>query len=363
MLLSQAPGVGGGERVVIPALARASSLEVVLAGHAPVCRMAEEAGLQTVELELPFAHRLTHLGVVAGGSLKVARLARRLGAHLVYANGTRAMPYAAGARALGGPRFVAHHHGLFTTGPFRALVFGVERLAEAIVVPSRAVAAPFPGRHKVRVIPNGIDLEHFRPTDDPAGPRRALGLEEDALVVGTVTRADPRKGMETFVRTATRIAAETSGVRFLIGGGATFPHEQEAYERTRRGAVSALGERVVLTGRLDDPLPAFQAMDVFVHVGDPEGFSLTTLEALACAVPVVAYRWGGVAEILEHGRTGLLVDPGDEGAAAEAVRRLAGDSELRRNLGRRGREVCEERYGIERFSRELGDLLLSVIGT
>lgn len=360
LLVSQAPGLGGGERVVIPALARAPGLEVTVAGYEPVCRFAEEAGLSSVALELPWVRRWIDLPALSVGSLRLRGLARRHEADVLYANGTRAISYGVGARALGGPPLIAHHHGLLTTGPVRALVSGLERWAGAIVVPSRASAEPFRNPAKMRIVPTGIDLARFRPALERGPARRALSLPEEAPVVGTVSRADPRKGMGAFLRVTAIVARARPEARFLLVGGATFPHEEPHYERIHRDAAALLDDRVVLTGRMEDPLTAFHAMDVFLHLSEPEGLPTAVIEAMACGLPVVAYAWGGAVELVEHEVTGLLAAPGDEEAAAGAVLRILADGQFARAAGEAGRERCAERYGIERFAGDLAAIVMSV---
>jgi glycosyltransferase involved in cell wall biosynthesis len=360
MLLSQAPGVGGGERVVLSALARSPNLEVTVVGYEPVCRFAEEIGLPAIRLELPRAHRLSHGVRLAGASPRIAAIARRVEAEVLYANGSRAMPYGIGVRLVSSLPLVVHHHGLFTDGPVRSLVWALERWAQAIIVPSEASAAPFSPSGKLHVLPNGIDLLHFRPPEDRKAAKRRLGLPERAPVVGTVTRSDPRKGMDAFVRVAERISRTLPEARFLLAGGATFPHETDHYRRFSQSAVRALGDRIVVTGLLEDPRPAFHATDVFLHLSDSEGLPTTAIEAMACGVPLVAYRWGGVTEIVEDGSSGLLVTPGNEAEAAEAASSFLADEDLRLLVGLRGRARCLARFDIDRFVEDLTAIVFSV---
>lgn len=361
LFLSQAPGVGGGERATLPALAWLPDLDVTVVAPEPVCLFAEKHGLRAIRLELPRAHKLTHLPMMGWRSRRILQIARGQDAALVYANGTRALPYAVGARLLGGPPLLAHHHGLLTTGPVRLLLFGLKWWADAIVVPSNASASPLRPKSKVHVIPNGIDLGHFRPAHDRAGAKEALGLPRESWVVGMVGRANPGRGMAPFIDLVRRLVTSHPAVRFVLAGGAAFPHEREHYELISRHA-SEIGDRLVLTGHLQDPLPAYHAIDVFVHLADPEGFGLTVVEAMACGIPVVAYRWGGVAEILEDGASGFLVEPGSLKAAAQAVEHLLVDEKERHAIGERGRAVCEERYGLERYARTIASLIREVAG-
>lgn len=359
LFLSLAPGVGGGERAVLPALAGLDEIDLVVAGPEPVCRYAASLGARAIPLEFPHAYRLVGLPTAALRSRRIVQLARQEQAQILYANGTRAMSYATIARVLGGPPLIAHHHGIFSWGPWRSLVFGLKRWADAIVVPSRVAGSPFRSSRKLHVIPNGVDLSHFGPPRDRRSVREQFGLPSEGAVVGMVGRATPGRGMAPFVGLARLLAPMMPDVSFLLAGGAAFPDERMDYEHLERQAAE-VGQRMVLTGYLNDPLSAYQAMDVFVHLADPEGFGLSVVEAMSCGLPVVAYDWGGVAEIVDKASTGLLVEPGNLEAAAEAVKYLLVDEETRRSMGSRARAVCEERYGVERFSGQISSVIAAV---
>jgi glycosyltransferase involved in cell wall biosynthesis len=357
LFFSQAPGVGGGERVALSGLAAVDDVDVVVAGPTPVTRYARELGFESRDFDLPRAHKPVHALRALTGSARVRRLAHELRANVLYANGTRAIPYALGARALGGPPVVFHHHGLLTTGAVRTLARAVDRFADIVVVPSRASAEPFRRADKIRLVPNGIDLARFHPPAERPEAKRRWGLDPSALVVGTVTRPDPTKGMGRFLDLVERVAGEQPRTRFLLAGGPVFPHEREPYRRIVERAAR-LGPEVVTTGPLSDPVAAYQAMDVFVHLAEPEGFGLTVVEAMACGVSVVAYRWGGVGEILDGLPT--LVPPHDLDAAAGAVMRLSSDGDHRTAAAAGGRARCEERYGLEKMVSRLAAVLEEV---
>lgn len=345
--------------MALSALARTSGVEFTVAARPDVCAYAAELGFAVHRLELARAHRLAHAPRVAPGSLRVRLLARHLGSDVLYANGTRAIPYALGARALGGPPLLFHHHGVLTTGPVWALVRAVDRWADAIVVPSWESGRPFRRTDKVRLVANGVDLDHFRPPTERAGAKVMLGLPPSAFVVGTVTRPDPRKGMEAFCDLVERLTGDPLEARFLLVGGPVFPHEDEPYRRV----VDRVRSRrldVVVTGRMADTLLAYQAMDVFVHLGEPEGFGLAAVEAMACGVPVVTYAAGGVEEAVEG--VALLVEPDDIAGAARAVVRLATDGTLRGKLAADGRVRCEERFGLQAMAGALGEVIGSLVG-
>ncbi len=353
--LSQAPGVSGGERVALQALARIPDIEVVVSGPGPVCRFAEDLGFESIVFEKKRSHRLTHAARVVNGGLRVRRLVRSFDSDLLYANGTRAIPYSVIDRALGGPPLLFHHHGLLTGGPVRTLVRASDRWVDSYVVPSEICAEPFRRKDKINVVANGVDLNHFSPAIDRARAKRELGIPPDVPVVGTVTRPNPTKGMGAFLELAERLR-ETEAW-FLLAGGPAFPHEVPHYQQIRDRAA-ALGNRVVLTGKLEDPRRAYWAMDVFVHLGEPEVQPLAMIEAMSSALPVVGYGWGGLPLML--GDDALLVKPHIEDAA-DAVQELISNTSLAADLSARVRDRCEASYSIDRTAESLGAVLRATI--
>jgi mannosyltransferase len=287
----------------------------------------------------------------------VRRLALELGSDLLYANGTRAIPYALGAAALGCRPLLFHHHGVLERGPIRLLTRAAGLLADAIVTPSRIAAMPFRTSGRVHLVANGVDLARFRPSPERAG-RAGLGVPGSAAVVGTLTRPDRPKGMNDFLALARNVGASLPDAHFVLAGGPVFPHEKAQYAEVVQRATS-LGERVTVTGHVDDPASVYNALDVFVHLGGPEGFGLTVLESLACGVPVVAYDWGAVPEVFAGLVT--LVPPTDVQAAASAVTHLLADRTLREDYANRGRQAAEQHFGIDAATAQLRAVIESVV--
>jgi glycosyltransferase involved in cell wall biosynthesis len=256
---------------------------------------------------------------------------------------------------------LVHHHGQLGSGAARPYIAGVRRFADALVVESAWSARPFRSPKQMTIVPNGVDLDRFRPEDDKAGAKQRFGLPGSCPVIGMLARAHPTKGAGAFLELASRIRNARPNARFLLAGGPTFPGEVGAFADIARHA-SNLGEAVTLTGYLDDPRPAYGAMDVFLHLAQPEGLSMTLLEAWASGLPVVAYAWGAVGEAIEHGRTGVLVEPNDVPAVADAVLALINDADERARLGANGHAVCAERYSLAATSRALTTIIQRLAG-
>jgi glycosyltransferase involved in cell wall biosynthesis len=202
---------------------------------------------------------------------------------------------------------------------------------------------------KVVCIPNGIDTDRFRP--DPAtraALRSELGVAEDTLLLGAAGHFRPEKGIDVVIRgfhqLAQRVGADRT--RLLVLGEGT-PAEWALITELARSGPG----KVELLGFRRDPERWFAALDVFVHMPRLEAFGLVAAEALASGLPVVAAHVGGLPEIVQDGRTGLLVPPEAPEALADALGRLLADPLLRQRLAQQARPSAVAAFGMERFAR------------
>jgi glycosyltransferase involved in cell wall biosynthesis len=207
-------------------------------------------------------------------------------------------------------------------------------------------ASGFP-RRRVGVIYNGI--EPGEPPDGAArtSARQMLGLDADALVVGTVARLDPVKDLGTLVTGFASLAREdTSAALVIVGDGPQRPVVEQA-------AVSlGIESRLRMTGARRDARALLPAFDVFVNTSTSEGVSLTILEAMAAALPVVATRVGGTPEVVVDGETGLLVPARSPESLARALAQLACAPARRAQFGRAGRRRLDDQFTLERMVSE-----------
>lgn len=185
------------------------------------------------------------------------------------------------------------------------------------------------------VIHNGIDLARFHTPAEKADAcrirsRAALGLEPDAFWFGFLGRFTPQKGADILLQ-----AMGDPGLTeaCLVLGG--YGEEEEALREQATGL--GLAERIRFAGYQANPADFFRACDAVVMPSRWEGFGLVAVEALAAGCPLVATRVDALPEILDEGKTALLVVPEDPDSLAEAMRRVLGDAELRARLSCAGR--------------------------
>jgi glycosyltransferase involved in cell wall biosynthesis len=191
---------------------------------------------------------------------------------------------------------------------------------------------------RVTVVPLGIDLSRFRPTETDTGNLRGrLGLKEHfvLLYVGFCT---PRKGLDYLAQAMPLLPAD---VRLLLVG-----HWEESYRAKFYRALGRATDRVVELGYVpDEELPRYYALaDLFVFPTLLEGFGLPLAEALACGTPVITTSAGASPEVAGPG--GRIVPPRNPAALANAINELLDDADLRHRLGRAGRE-----WALSRFDR------------
>jgi glycosyltransferase involved in cell wall biosynthesis len=175
------------------------------------------------------------------------------------------------------------------------------------------------------VVLQGIELEHVRAQRaERAAVRAELRLDPDALVVGTVANLRAQKAYPDLLEAALEVVERLPQVRFLAVGQGPL----EAEIRSLHDQLG-LGDRLLLLGHRPDAVRVMAACDVFVLASLYEGLGVAVMEALALGLPVVATAVGGVPEVVEHGREGLLVPPGRPHELAAALVTLLTDSEGR----------------------------------
>ncbi len=265
----------------------------------------------------------------------LVRLARGVTAHgPAVANVVAVVP---GASRLEGGGVAALAVRRFVDAATRARVDRFIAVSEAVAVRLLADGAD-PTR--VAVVLNGVD---FAALDEAAARQDGVPPLGEGRVVACIARLEPVKGVEHFVRAA----ALVDGATFVVAGTGSLEARLREIALAQRG-----GSRVEFLGSVPSAAALMARADVVVVPSLSEAFGLVAAEAMALGRPVVATRVGGLPEVVVDGQTGLLVEPNDSPAVANAVRRLLDDSGLAARLGAAGRAHARERFDARRMAAE-----------
>jgi glycosyltransferase involved in cell wall biosynthesis len=212
-------------------------------------------------------------------------------------------------------------------------------VSDDLFAQSRACGVP---ADRCVLIENAIDTAQFSRRLPVEEAKKRLGIPPDRLVVGAVGRLSAEKAFDLLIRSVARLLRRDMDVELWIVG-----------EGDQEGPLQALltklgvGERVRLLGYRSDIRDLYEAMDVFALSSLREGLPNVLLEALALETPVVATRIAGIPRLIQDGKNGLLIEPGDEAALTRALTSLLEDTQLRARLRSAGRRTVETRYSFE----------------
>jgi glycosyltransferase involved in cell wall biosynthesis len=221
----------------------------------------------------------------------------------------------------------------------------------------------------ISLIYNGVDLSRYSAQAACPTLLKEYGIRDGDPIVGVVARLEPEKGHPTLLEAWPAVLAAVPNAHLLVVGEGSQRELLEAQAGSlglldsshspapdmRQLAYESGGPRanpsVIFTGRRDDVPAVTAALDVAVLPSYREAQGLSILEAMALSRPVVASAVGGIPEMIDDGRTGLLVPPHDPGALAAAIVRLLGDVDFAARIGAAGHDLVHERFCVEGMVR------------
>jgi glycosyltransferase involved in cell wall biosynthesis len=344
------PNVGGVAAHVVE-LGRA----LVQQGHVVhvLTRPLREARLPRSTYEGMHVHRppLTQLRPLSSWALHrwLREFLRREPLDLLHVHGLRPMR---AVRRLPCPIVFTNH----TSGFLRRMERGrfARRRVARMLAPAQLVLAPSEElatstrtlglNVPVHYIPNGVNPDRFSPIG--SSMRERLGIAQNATVVLLARRLVAKNGVCVFAQAVPQFLRP--GVRVLFAGDGPERAEVENIleEAGCRGAALFLGD----VPNVEMPT-VYRAANISVLPSFLEATSITGLESMATALPLVGTRVGGIPALIDHEQTGLLVDPGSPGQLAAAVNRLLDAPELRRSYGAAGRAKIEREFAWEVIAR------------
>ncbi|MBZ5622473.1 MAG: glycosyltransferase family 4 protein [Acidobacteriia bacterium] len=354
LLLDQFSDLGGAQRMLMELLVaiRQSGWQglVGLPGNGEMFQRVEALGFEAARIECgPYSSGRKSAADVRRfltGTWRLSRqireLARRIRAELVYINGPRLLP---GAAIAGLRTPVLFHAHSCLSGPVRwAAGLSLRRMNAEVIAVCQLVAEsyrPFVGAGRVSVIYNGVP-----------GPDRVLARgNRRPPNVGSIGRIAPEKGQLEFLRVASLIHRARPDCRFLIYGAPLFK-ERAAIRYDQEVRAAAAGLPVEFPGWVTDVYAALANLDLLlVPSVRQEANPVVILEAFAAGVPVIAYRTGGIPEIVEDGRTGFLCKNAEQ--MASIASELLADDMRRAAISRGAQESWSRQFTVEHYRRQV----------
>jgi glycosyltransferase involved in cell wall biosynthesis len=255
-------------------------------------------------------------------------------------------------------------HGLteFSGFPGRMYYTIFGNLSGKIVTVSEILAERFQSathvnRKKIAVIPNGIDTTRFSQVVDRPEILRRFNIPADSKVILAVGNIREIKGYEFLIESFASIAGENPDLVAVICGG-----DYAGYKYNLDSLIGNLGisERIYFTDFIPDIEVLYGAADLYALTSISEGFSLTTVEAMASSKAVVSTDCVGPREIIENGADGIIVPERDPERYGQAMLALIRDDNKRQAMGQAARKKVEDRYSIDKSVRAFENLFLTL---
>ena len=292
-----------------------------------------------------------------------AKIAREY--DIIYANTQKALVVGAIASLLSRRPLVYHLHDILSTEHFSRtnlrLAVTLANRASLVIANSQASQKAFlaaGGNPKlVRVVYNGFAPQLYRQENSVAQTRQELGLE-GKFVVGHFSRLAPWKGQHVLLEALTQCPPEVTAI---FVGDALFGEQDYKQQLHQQVAELGLEQRVQFLGFRSDVVSLMAACDLVAHTSiAAEPFGRVIVEAMLCGRPVVASQAGGAVELVETGKTGWLVPPGDAQKLAEIINTCRQQPELAGAIAHQAQISASQRFELNEINRQIERLLAGV---
>ena len=205
---------------------------------------------------------------------------------------------------------------------------------------------------QLTLIPSGVDIEQFRPRQRTHWLRQRLGIPADAPVAGFLGRLSWEKGPDVFLRAVLGTHQAVPDAHFVLTGEGPMLEQLQGFARQ-----FGLADKVHFAGLQTDIPAVLSEYDLMVSSSHSEAMPLAILEAMACGVPVLATRAGGVPDLIQHGITGWMVGLNDYEALAREMMRLLRAPDVLQAMGQAARQRAVERFSLAERVNETEALL------
>lgn len=321
------------------------------------CESAKKVGADVVLLKMGGFFDVSAL-------IRLVRLLRERRIDILQTHDAQTRRIGLVAASLSGVTHVSSLHGWIQNNQKQKWATGLDkrlvRFSKKVIVMSEAmkteIVAAGVSPEKVMTLYNAVLLKDYSVGGRGEKIRKEFEISEDEKVVAFIGRFSAEKGPDVFVRMAQRVLRQYSKVKFLmIGDG---PLRSDI---TRSVDDLGLRKQMIFTGHRTDMERIYLVLDILVISSFSEGLPNVLLEAFAYRKPVVSTRVGGTPEIISHGESGFLVEPGNVDGLVDSVLALLKDPELAGKMGERGRKTIEEKLSFEKRTERIQALYQEIV--
>ena len=235
------------------------------------------------------------------------------------------------------------------------------RIASGIMVNSHAthntllVSAPWLAEQRLEVVWKGVDTEHY---DGPAAAdlRDEFNLGPEDCVAGFIGRLDEQKGIPTLLEAMAEAVKQNPHLKLILAGEGNLRGRIEEFR-----VINRLGHHIIMAGFREDVLSVLKAIDFLVMPSYWEGFGYAAVEAMAAGKPVIASSASSLPEVVENGRTGILVPPRSAEDLAAAMVSLSADPRLQAEMGRAGKLRARKLFRLASMVTRTESFFLSIV--
>lgn len=275
----------------------------------------------------------------------IRKLLSQPGIEIVHANEPHALTAAWLARAHRGIPVIVSRRVIFPLSR-GAISLARYRHAARIVAVSQCVASAVVAsglpRDNISVIADGVPVPQALTAAERTSARRSLGIESGVPLIGCVAALTPDKGQDILIRALPAIRAQTPNCRLLLVGDGPCRAQLAAIAQELH-----VDEAVQFTGFVEDIDRIYAALDLFAFPARAEALGSALLSAMAHALPIVALARGGIPEVVENEKTGLLIKNPDSQEAAAAITRLLLNAAEGKRMGEAARAVVSARFSVD----------------
>jgi glycosyltransferase involved in cell wall biosynthesis len=318
---------------------RGHCAELVAVRDSAIASRAQAAGIRV--------HAVTDRARRIGAARRLRQLIRDKRFDLVYANEAHSLTAAWLARAHSQVPLVAARRVVFNLSR-SPISLARYRAAARIVAISQAVrsellAAGLDAK-RIEVVPDGVEIPDPISSEARLRARERWGFGADEVVIVNTGALTAEKGHALLIEAFARLRRELGNCRLLIAGDGPLRAQLE-----RQAKEAGVGAEIIFAGFVSDVDSVYRAGDLFVFPSLHEGAGTSLLRAMAFGLPVLALARGGITEIIEDGRNGILVANASAEALAWAAKGMLGDRELRERLSLAARETVASRYSADQM--------------